>query len=265
MKKLFLRVLITISISLLLAPLSVEIPYHSLSPAFAQDLLNSSSSEIEATNILIAESGNRRVIEINKNTGSIIWQVTGYSAACAYRLKNGNTLICDRHRVVEVDLARNVVWSVTIPGDDLLHDATRLPNGNTLISVVDYPNPASKGRVIELDTDGNEVWSEGDLHWPHQAVRLPPRENPRDDSPDGSTLMAYGSSRIHEKSMAGEIIWLSYLSKPAASLQRLPNLDTLVGLYGGIEERDYNGTKVWSVTEGWGCLLYTSPSPRDRS
>lgn len=223
---------------------------HNSSPVYAQYLLNSSPSEMESTNILIAEAGRDRVIEINKNTGSIVWQAYGYAASCAYRLRSGNTLICDDIRVVEIDSAGNVVWSVTIPGVWGILDAVRIPNGNTLLSVVDYSSPSITGRIIEIDSNGIEVWSEENLHWPSQAVRLPPRVNPRDNSPKGSTLMAYGTILIHEKSQAGGIIWWNILPRWAGSLQRLPNLNTLVGGSRMLDELDYNGNLVWSVSEG---------------
>lgn len=251
MKILTFIILLLTSIFLSLTPLSIANHHPGPTFTFAQEIDSNTSSDSESNNILIAEYGKNRVIEINKNSGSIIWQVTGYDAFCAYRLRNGNTIICDWDRVVEVNSIGTVVWSFKIPGDKIAGDAFRLPNGNTLISVIDYPNYAPLGSgVIEIKPNGDEVWSEWGLHNPTQAVRLPPRENPRDNSPQGSTLMAHGTSRIYEKSMEGNVIWQKYLSHWAGTLQRLPNLNTLVGESVKIEEIDYNGNLVWSVSEG---------------
>lgn len=178
--------------------------------------------------VLIAETGTNTVTEINKETGSILWQVSGYYATCASRLSNGDTLICDSNRVVEVSPAKNIVWSAS--GFTGVYGATRLSNGNTLIS--DGPN----GSVIEVETNGNRVWSFNGLHWPFQASRLS----------NGNTLIADGTSVLKEINSSGSVVWRANLSNWATSFQRLPNGNTLVGELNGIEEVNNQGIVVWS-------------------
>jgi hypothetical protein len=64
-------------------------------------------------NILISDTGNRRVLEINKQ-GNIIWSFDEYmdKPVHAIRLSNGNTLITDSglSRVLEVNFRRQVIW-----------------------------------------------------------------------------------------------------------------------------------------------------------
>lgn len=68
---------------------------------------------LSSGNILISDTGNRRVIEINKQ-GNIIWSFDEYmdKPVHAIRLSNGNTLITDSglSRVLEVNFRRQVVW-----------------------------------------------------------------------------------------------------------------------------------------------------------
>ena len=65
-----------------------------------------------------------------------------------------------------------VVWE--LPGLESVHDADRLPNGNTLIT------QRTLGRVIEVDRDGEILSSIEGLNSPSDADRLP----------NGNTLVA---------------------------------------------------------------------------
>jgi hypothetical protein len=123
-------------------------------------------------NLLIADEGNNRVIEVNLATKEIVWSYgspTGGSPlnapAFASRLPNGNTLITDsnNNRILEVSKSKEVVWqyytntragSVAQPNPTR---AVRLKNGNTLIS--DQFNH----QVIEVNSDGDIVWSFGEI------------------------------------------------------------------------------------------------------
>ena len=80
----------------------------------------------------------------------------------ADRLPNGNTLITLRmdHKVIEVDPAGNVVFS--IEGLDSPSDADRLPNGHTLV--------AENGKVREFDRQGKVVW-ERQVMWAVEVNR----------------------------------------------------------------------------------------------
>jgi hypothetical protein len=131
--------------------------------------LNSPNSGeiLENGNILIADEGNNRVIEIKPSDGSLVMTFTASNslgaAAFASRLPNGDTLISDagNNRIVEVDKNDDVVWQfVTITGADSNPNpqptrGIRLRNGNTLISD-QYNN-----RVIEVTHAGKIVFQQG--------------------------------------------------------------------------------------------------------
>jgi hypothetical protein len=138
---------------------------HLHSPGSAQLLDNG--------NILIADTGNNRVIEVSRRHGTV-WRydsnsnvsLNGPSFAC--RLENGNTLITDsgNNRILETDRrGRTVMEFVTSKqsgsvADPLPTRAVRLDNGNTLIS--DQFNH----QVIEIDSDLNVVFTQGSIGAP---------------------------------------------------------------------------------------------------
>ncbi|NEU55579.1 aryl-sulfate sulfotransferase [Halorussus sp. MSC15.2] len=73
--------------------------------------------ELRNGTVLVADSGNDRVVELNATTDEVVWQYGGRSLLHwprdADRLPNGNTLIVDtfNDRVVEVNERGEVVWS----------------------------------------------------------------------------------------------------------------------------------------------------------
>src|SRR5437899_2612557 len=73
---------------------------------------------------------------------------------------DGNTLICasTEDAVIEVDKDKKVVWRYELPFPYL---ATRLPNGNTLISSGNGYGSPTGFFVIEVDKDGKTVWKYG--------------------------------------------------------------------------------------------------------
>jgi hypothetical protein len=94
------------------------------------------------------------------------------------RLANGNTLICasTEDEVWEVSPDKKMVWRYKVPFPYL---ATRLENGNTLISSGDgYGSPRGY-YLIEVDKEGRTVWKFGGedapadqkLKWPSGFVR----------------------------------------------------------------------------------------------
>jgi len=170
-------------------------------PGFLQD--PGAAHMLADGNLLITDSGNRRVIEVD-HEGSIVWQygttgVTGSGwnelglpAWDAQRLPSGNTLItdCENNRIIEVTPDRDIVWQFS----DVFYprDAERLWNGNTLIADCDH------WRVIEVDLDGNIVWEQGGMFLPTDADRLP----------NGNTLICEPDRfRVIEVTPANEIVW----------------------------------------------------------
>ena len=73
-----------------------------------------------------------------------------------------------------------------------MHDVDRLPNGNTLVTL------RNKGKVLELDPDGQIVWQLDDLSSPSDADRLP----------NGNTLVAE-NTRVREFDKDQLVVWQS--------------------------------------------------------
>lgn len=135
---------------------------------------------------VIADNGRHRVIEIDANR-QIVWEFDvpndnsrpNPTMRQIRRLKNGNTLICAStlDRVIEVAPDKKIVWSYDVPFPYL---ATRLPNGNTLISSGDGYGSPQGFFLIEVDPKSRTVWKYGGqdappdqyLHWPSGFVRM---------------------------------------------------------------------------------------------
>jgi hypothetical protein len=211
-------------------------------PQTNSELSSSSTSQLdETTSILIGEVGALRAVEIDKYSGNKIRETAGFKSNCVDRLDNNNLLICDGSRIVELSQSDGIVWEAS--GFNLVEDAERLSNGNTLICVIDDASSSPYGRVIEVDANGDTLWSYSDLHWPSQATRLS----------NGNTLIADGTSLIKEVAPNGSITWSAYTTRWASSIVRLANGNTLVGESTMIEELDKDGNIVWSK-DGFGRI-----------
>ncbi|MFO0805622.1 MAG: PQQ-binding-like beta-propeller repeat protein [Gemmataceae bacterium] len=127
-------------------------------------------------NTMIAESGNRRIVEVNKD-GAIVKSIPltvknpdpHRDTRMVRKLESGNYLVCHEGDgcVREYDGAGKVVWEYKLdlagrprsPGHGPeghgteVFGALRLKNGNTVIA------GGNNNRVIEVDKDGKTVWS----------------------------------------------------------------------------------------------------------
>jgi len=126
-------------------------------------------------NVMIAESGNRRIIEVNRE-GKIVREVSltvenpnpHRDTRMARKLENGNYLVCHEGdgKIREYDPTGKVVWTYQMelggrpkaPGHGVeghgieVYGAIRLPNGNTLIA------GGNNNRVLEVNSKGEIVW-----------------------------------------------------------------------------------------------------------
>lgn len=103
--------------------------------------------------ILVADSGNDRIVELHRNGSDgewfVAWAVSEVNGLTlnwprdADRLENGNTLITDSRnkRIVEVDENGTVVWSTTMKY--IPYEAERLPEGETVGGRVYNPEAGS--------------------------------------------------------------------------------------------------------------------------
>lgn len=123
---------------------------------------------------MIAETGNRRIIEVDRD-GKIIHETpltvdnpsSHRDTRRVRKLENGNCLVCHEGdgTVREYDPSGKVVWSYKLdlngqprtPNHDghgvEVFNALRIPNGNTLIG------GGNNNRVFEVTPEGKTVWS----------------------------------------------------------------------------------------------------------
>jgi len=145
-----------------------------------------SAQRLANGNTVIADNGKHRVIEVDAKDQTV-WSFDvpndnkrpSPTMRQVRRLDNGNTLICasTEDKVMEVTPEKKVVWTYSLPFPYL---ATRLPNGNTLISSGDGYGSPRGFFVIEVDRDGKTVWKYGGddapaeekMNWPSGFVRL---------------------------------------------------------------------------------------------
>ena len=110
-------------------------------------------------NIIIADSQNNRIVEVNKTTKTIVWQ---YDEGLRWprdadELENNRLLItdCFNNRIIEIDkVSKQILWKYS-RNTIIPYEADMLENGNVLISG-DYG-----GKVIEVNRKGQVVWVYG--------------------------------------------------------------------------------------------------------
>lgn len=127
-------------------------------------------------NTMVAESGNRRIVEVNKD-GKIVKEIAlqvnkpdpHRDTRMVRKLGTGNYLVCQEGdgAVREYDGTGKVVWEYKLdlggrkesPGHGTeghgtaVYGAIRLANGNTVIA------GGNNNRVLEVNKDGKIVWS----------------------------------------------------------------------------------------------------------
>ncbi|MFX0061496.1 MAG: aryl-sulfate sulfotransferase [Candidatus Hermodarchaeota archaeon] len=113
---------------------------------------------LENGNIIIADSTNNRILEINKTSKQVVWS---YAEGLKWPrdanvLDNGNVLITDsfNHRIIEVNKdTKEIVWF--FKGDLIFpYEADMLENENILFGSAD-------GTVYEINKDGIVIWRYG--------------------------------------------------------------------------------------------------------
>lgn len=187
-------------------------------------------------NLLITETSSNRVVEVDRETGAVIWEFTDlHNPYDADRLPNGNTLIADslNLRVIEVSNGGEIVWEAK---GFSATDVDRLPDGRTLIA-----DDADR-RVVEVDSDGKVLWQIEGLTAIRDADRLS----------NGNTLVTlYSVNQVVEFDREGRRVFeIDGLSSPSDA-DRLPNGNTLVAESGQVREFDRQGKEVWRADVEW--------------
>jgi hypothetical protein len=112
---------------------------------------------IDNGNIMIADSENQRIIEVNYITKDVVWKYDEglvWSRDCD-ELEDDRLLITDVDRVFEINkVTKEVLWEYE--GELMTaYEADRLDNGNTLIGT------GIGGIAIEVNSNGDIVWQYG--------------------------------------------------------------------------------------------------------
>ena len=204
--------------------------------------------------LLIADTGNNRVIELELATGRISWSTEDLTLSDgssldypndADYLPDGNILITDRnnHRLIVIDRSGKVIWQfgeTGQPGADSHHlnhphNADLLPSGHILVA------DSENDRVLEISQVGEIVWTYAQgLNWPRDADRLP----------NGNTLITDSkNNRVIEVTPQGEIVWeYSWGLRLPYEADRLPSGNTLIADSRNrrVIEVSSTGEVVWS-------------------
>jgi outer membrane protein assembly factor BamB len=129
--------------------------------------------------------------------GKILWEYSADRLTDARRLSNGLTAVVTAGGSLSEITAGGAVER-TIPLDGKPIGLSVTASGNYLVALED------KGRVVEIDRNGREVWSY-DVKFAYSATRLS----------SGHTLIAErGTGRILEVTRAGRIVWETKATSP---------------------------------------------------
>jgi hypothetical protein len=187
--------------------------------------------------LLVAEHGGNRVTERNLK-GEILWQKQVPQPLMAQRLPTGNTFICTRTEMLEVDRAGKEVRNWASPNGANMARATRLPDGDIACITIDDLNsqyyrlsPSGKQKhtfIVNISTSGGRI----------------------DVQPNGHILvpeMVY--NRVLEYDREGKVVWMARVRQPVAAV-RLANGNTLVTTYSQNRavELDERGEEVAELT-----------------
>ena len=195
------------------------------------------------------------VYEVNRDK-EIVWSYeTRQVSHDADRLPNGNTIIVwgwgERQDVAvrEVDAYGKTVWSWYpkdhLKDEDIRHTeggythtnaVSRLPNGNTLISVRNFD------MVVEVDTRGDIIWSLSDVvERPHDPEVLP----------NGNILMTSPLNQLTtEVTRDGRVVWRFKQPRIIRAMRYnhvLPNGNVLLVGASKIVEITRAGDVVWEL------------------
>jgi hypothetical protein len=144
-----------------------------------------------------------------------------------------------RHRA---RLAWEQWWKANGPRVDLARAGREEADlGLNLITELDKPNGADKGRVRECGVDGRTRWEIRDLTRPIDARLLA----------NGHVLIAeHGQpARVTERRRDGTIVWEYAPPAEPVTCQRLPNGHTFVATYNELVEVDRDKTVVFSFKQ----------------
>ncbi len=180
--------------------------------------------------LLIPEYNSSRVTERDFK-GKIHWEYKCYSPINAQRLRNGNTFVASRNRIVEVDRNQKEVFAIARNQYDIMA-AQKLRNGQIVMLT-------NGGMCVRMDRAGKELksFSVGPVNYYGCLEALP----------NGRVLVAqYNAHKVVEYDQDGKEVWSASVQWPTTA-SRLPNGHTMVASQDTqtVVELDRGGKKVW--------------------
>ena len=254
------------------APQVVETDFHDhLLWRYANQLNNSHSAyPVSNGDVIIADTGNNRVIEVNRK-GQITWDTDDLGGGHgkfgqgrlsdgthldypndAKPLANGDVMIScrEQNRVIVINHKGTILREVSsLHGQ---HNPVALSNGDLLIPDSDW------NQVVEVNKSNHIVWQYGgprssDLSWPRSAVPLNHSDILVTDS---------GHNRVVEISHSGSVIrsW-NDLARPYAAVP-VGNGSIIVGdgPSSGLVELNSSGQITWRLNHNSAKYLAGIPS-----
>jgi hypothetical protein len=186
--------------------------------------------------ILVAEHDGGRVTERDLK-GEIKWEYRVDEPLAAQRLPGGNTFICTRRQLLEVDREGKVLFSYTRPDGSLFMKATKLRNGDVACVL-----QLGVTRFVRLTRDGDDLKEARSF-----GVFVSTSGGRIDVLPNGNVLVPEkDNNRVVELDGVGREVRSLEVEQPIAAV-RLPNGHTLVTsmTQHRAVEFDRSGKEVW--------------------
>ncbi len=163
--------------------------------------------------ILIVDTANKRIVEVSKSDNSIItnWSTHLTNPQSAVKLDNGNILVSDQGKVMELDNSDNIIWSFE---NELEEPSYAVKTKEDTIVIADR----AKNCIMEITPGFEKLWSFEGLKKPEQVKKLD----------NGNYLVAdTGANRVIEVTPEKNIIW-DFSGKPATGMRILYGLPSQI-------------------------------------
>jgi hypothetical protein len=174
------------------------------SPAEEKQLQKGHAEKTGNNSVLIVDTINKKVVEVSTADNSIInnWTAHLSSPQSAVKLENGNILVTDKAKIMELDTSDNIVWSYE---NNLNKPSFAIKTKENTIIIADRVN----NFITEISPESEPVWFFDGVNKPEYVQKL---EN-------GNFLVAdSGNNRVVEISPEKTIVW-EFSGKPKGGMR----------------------------------------------
>jgi HEAT repeat protein len=183
--------------------------------------------------VLVAEHNGGRVTERDKK-GEVVWEKKVDSPLVAQRLPNGNTFVCTRTQLLELDKSGKEVFNYSSPRGEQFMKAMKLRNGDYA-----YIGQFGGSRFVRMTPEGKEIVN--------FTVDVRTSGGRVDVLANGHVLIPEnGNNRVVECDSTGKVVCEVNIEQPIAAV-RLANGNTIVTSMNQNRavEFDRSGKEVW--------------------